>query len=216
MRCQHPSKLYGGPYPLKTVVVRYSPHNTHSYADCEALARRALPTRGRFVILGESFSGPVAIALAASRPKGLVGLLLCVSFASNPHPMFKPFTPWTSLLPVKAAPMAAVELALLGRSATPTLRAALHSALETVPTSTLQARMRAVLAVDVRNRLREVAVPMVYVRASTDLVVPARAGDQILRLRPDAQLVSLDGPHCLLQVAPEPAANAVQAFLHSL
>jgi hypothetical protein len=48
--------------------------------------RAALPTRGRFVLLAESFSGPLAIRIAADPPSALVGLILCVTFARNPYP----------------------------------------------------------------------------------------------------------------------------------
>ena len=66
-------------------VVRY-PAELTSYPDCLAFARAQLPLDRPFLLLGESFSGPIAIALAAERPEGLQGLVLCVTFARNPSP----------------------------------------------------------------------------------------------------------------------------------
>jgi hypothetical protein len=62
--------------------------------ELEPLVRAALPARCRYVLLGESFSEPLAIRIAAHPPPGLVGLALCVTFASNPYPRFA----WTGRL----------------------------------------------------------------------------------------------------------------------
>ncbi|MGQ0798894.1 MAG: serine aminopeptidase domain-containing protein [Pseudomarimonas sp.] len=43
-----------------------------------------LPRSEPYFLLGESFGGPLAIALAARQPRGLLGLVLCASFARYP------------------------------------------------------------------------------------------------------------------------------------
>jgi pimeloyl-ACP methyl ester carboxylesterase len=70
---------------FEPLVLRY-PRGLTDYADCVAYARARLPKERPFLLLGESFSGPVAIALAAERPAGLRGLVLCSTFARNPRP----------------------------------------------------------------------------------------------------------------------------------
>lgn len=201
---------------FNTVVVRYPPDRAWDYSACLALARQAIPPSGQCVIIGESFSGPVAIALAAERPKGLVALVLCATFASTPHAIFRPFANWTRWLPMKAAPLSAAGFALLGPFATPDLLAALGAALANVSTASLQARLRAVLSVDVRHLLRQVTVPILYLRARQDLVVPARAAREILALNHHVQVVDIEAPHFLLQAVPRPAANALLDFLRAL
>src|SRR5690349_15943355 len=44
----------------------------------------ALPSDRPFVLLGESFSGPLAVMAAATRPVGLLGVILCATFVRNP------------------------------------------------------------------------------------------------------------------------------------
>src|SRR3984957_19651439 len=66
-------------------VVPYPADVPLGYDELEHLVRAALPTRGRFVLLGESFSGPLAIRIAADPPPGLSGLILCVTLASYPY-----------------------------------------------------------------------------------------------------------------------------------
>jgi pimeloyl-ACP methyl ester carboxylesterase len=201
---------------LRVVVVRYPTHGALGYAECEAIARQALPKKGAFIILGESFSGPIAAALAASRPKGLVGLVLCATFVRNPYPLFNAFAGLTPLLPVKAAPLAAMRHFLLGRFATPALLTTLQAALAQLSATALQARVRAVMTVDAGAELQAVDVPILYLRATQDRVVPASATRQVVRLCPAVEVVDIDAPHFLLQAAPEPATRAVHAFVQRL
>jgi pimeloyl-ACP methyl ester carboxylesterase len=89
---------------VETRVVAYPPDPTLGYAELEALVRASLPTDRPYVLLGESFSGPIAISIAASRPPDLVGLILCVTFASNPLPVLGSM-PWLlPLVPFGLAP----------------------------------------------------------------------------------------------------------------
>src|SRR5271163_1797682 len=72
---------------FKPIMVAYPDHPSLGYVDLEAFARAALPQNDPYLILGESFGGPIAISIAASNPPGLLGLILCVTFARNPHPL---------------------------------------------------------------------------------------------------------------------------------
>ena len=72
---------------FQIVRVAYPNADALGYSELEAIARAALPA-GPYVLLGESFSGPIAISLAASAPDQLKGLVLCCTFARNPRPFF--------------------------------------------------------------------------------------------------------------------------------
>ncbi|MGD2116027.1 MAG: alpha/beta hydrolase, partial [Acidobacteriota bacterium] len=61
------------------------------------VARRWLPADGPFLLLGESFSGPVAVRLAAEAPPGLVGLILCATFVRPPSWSGFRHLPWQTL-----------------------------------------------------------------------------------------------------------------------
>jgi pimeloyl-[acyl-carrier protein] methyl ester esterase len=61
--------------------VAYPVDRPLGYVELEGLVRAALPTGRPYVMLGESFSGPIAIRVAADAPAGMVGVVLCVTFA---------------------------------------------------------------------------------------------------------------------------------------
>jgi pimeloyl-ACP methyl ester carboxylesterase len=186
------------------------------YAELEGLVRSSLPKAGPFVVLGESFSGPVAVGLAAEPPPGLLGIVLCCSFARNPRP-FLSLLGWViALVPVKLAPVSLLAVALLGRHSNPYWRSALAEALSPVSAVALRARLRAVLEVNALSRLAKSKVPVLYLRATEDRVVPVSASKSVAQALPSVTIIPIPGPHFLLQVSPEPAAVAVHDFIRTL
>src|SRR5439155_22620184 len=90
---------------VEAMVVKYPPDRALDYAELEALVRATLPTQRSFLLVGESFSGPVAVALAASSPVGLRGLVLVCSFVRSPIALPRVLHPLISLLPVWLVPI---------------------------------------------------------------------------------------------------------------
>ena len=76
----------------------------------------------------------------------------------------------------------------------------------------LAARARAVAGVDVTAELQNCAVPLLYLCAAGDWVVPPGCWELIRSVRPDAKVVVLPGPHLVLQVAPAESAAVLASF----
>ncbi|MCC7716519.1 alpha/beta fold hydrolase [Janthinobacterium lividum] len=186
------------------------------YAALEAFVRERLPRDRPFVVLAESFSGPLGAALRAEPPPGMRALVLCCSFVRNPRPMLAPLRHLLGLVPFGAMPGFALRQALLAPCSTPQLQDELAAALAQVPPSVLRQRLRAVLETDASRSFARGTLPVLYLRARHDRLVPHANALQILRLAPDAQLADIAAPHMLLQAAPEAAAVAVTAFLAGL
>jgi len=194
-------------------VVAYPPAAPNGYRALQNFAEAALPADESIILLGESFSGPIAISLAAKHPDRIKGVVLCCTFARNPHPYLAPLGFVAALAPIKQLPLAFACAALLGRYATPELRSELGAALARVSGAALRARLQAVLSIDVSADLARVTAPILYLRASEDRLIPKRASDLIKQLQPSAQLKEIEGPHCLLQAAPAAAVQVIREFL---
>lgn len=200
---------------VKIIVVSYPTGAAVGYAELEPIARSFLPKDQPFFLLGESFSGPIAISIAASRPTGLLGLVLCCSFARSPRPSLSLFRPLLAVAPVAALPVALLSFFVLGRFSSPALRRSLAESLAQVSPATLRARARAALSVDVSALLARVSLPVLYLRASEDRVVPESASQSIVALAPTTKVVEFPSPHFLLQVLPSQAALAVREFMEN-
>jgi pimeloyl-ACP methyl ester carboxylesterase len=189
------------------------------FLDHAALAdwvRPQLPVDRAFVLLGESFSGPVALRLASEAPPGLRGVVLSTSFARSPRPAFRRFAGLARALPARAMPLSVFTFWLLGRWSTPALRAAFAEVLAEVDPDVLTERLIACVHVDVTVLLPHVRVPLLYLRGGADRLVPADAADVVAQDVRDTRIVDFDAPHCLLQAIPAQAAKGVRDFVAGL
>jgi len=201
---------------LATVVVRYPIGEPLGYEALTSIARRALPTTGEYVLLGESFSGPIAAHLAAERSGALLGLILCASFVSSPMPHLRPFEWLLEVGPVGSFARWLAPTKLLGRFETRELKTLLLRTLARVPRRVLIARIRAVLAVNSTTELSRAGVPTMYLQGTEDTLLPPSCVDEVRRLAPKTRVVSVPAPHCVLQCAPDAAARAIGEFVRSV
>lgn len=64
------------PSNIKPIVVSYPPDKLLGYNELLPIVLKCLPTDKSFIVLGESFSGPLALRVASTRPDNLEGLVL--------------------------------------------------------------------------------------------------------------------------------------------
>lgn len=194
-------------------VVPYPPDVPLGYDELELLVRAALPTGGRFVILGESFSGPLAIRIAAHPPPALVGLILCVTFASNPYPHLAWARGLAALLPLKSLPRW-LRAPLMWGSASPS-KAPRQSerAMAGVDAAVIRRRIAALLSVDETAALAKISVPTLVLCATGDRVISKAASMRLMHGIRHAQRLDVDGPHLLLKTRPKECAAAVLNFI---
>jgi pimeloyl-ACP methyl ester carboxylesterase len=197
---------------VEVQVVEYPRDQVLDHAQLAALVRPRLPLGRPFVLLGESFSGPVALLLAAQHPPGLRGLVLSTTFASGPRPSLAGLAHYARALPASAMPMWLVSFWLLGKWATPKLRERFAQVLHEVSPDVLTERFIACAGVDVRETLPKINVPVLYLRARRDRLVPPTAGEQVAAGAKQVRILDFDAPHCLLQAIPAQAARVVREF----
>jgi pimeloyl-[acyl-carrier protein] methyl ester esterase len=201
---------------VDTQIVAYPKDEPLGYEELEVRVRAALPGNRPFTLLGESFSGPIAIRIAANPPAGLVGVILCGTFAKNPYPLLGWAQPLAASFPVKSLPQW-VRVPLMWGSLKPE-RAPdrLTRAMAEISETVIRHRIAALLAVDDSEALARIALPILVLTASRDLVIPHAATRWIMETAQNACLIVIDGPHLLLQTCPEECAAAVMHFVRTL
>jgi pimeloyl-ACP methyl ester carboxylesterase len=127
---------------FEPIVVSYPPERALDYRALEEFVHAQLPDGRSFFLLGESFSGPIAISLAASKPDGLIGLVLTCTFAKNPHPYFNPFKSLIRYLPIQGNLANLISPVLFGQFSSRQLRASLQEALRPVSIVVMRTRQR--------------------------------------------------------------------------
>lgn len=199
-----------------TLIVRYPTAVQLDYQALAELVRQSLPDDRPYVILGESFSGPIAIKLAAQSPRGMLGLILCASFVSSPRPELTRFNWLLSAIPIRWVTNLIGARMLMGRFETPDLRRLFREAIAKVTPPVLRARARAASMVDVSSECKATQLPALYLQASEDAVIPKSAAERFARLAVRGRVAMVAGPHFLLQCVPVESARAIREFIDAV
>jgi pimeloyl-[acyl-carrier protein] methyl ester esterase len=198
---------------LPVQVIAYPTDRAFGYAELEALILPQLP-KGRCVVLGESFSGPIAIRLARRLPRQVAGLILASSFARHPKPRW--LAACVVPLPPAWLPRWLLRAALLGREPAGVLAAPLGHTIAKVAPAVLARRLREVLRVEVRAELAGTRCPLLCLHGRHDRLVPPRLLRHVRKARPDARIELLEAPHMLLETRVEDAALSIERFVAAL
>jgi pimeloyl-ACP methyl ester carboxylesterase len=205
------------PPNIHPIIVNYPPDQLLGYDQLLPIVLAAIPGNSEVVVLGESFSGPLALMLAAQPPARLRAVILCASFVRSPlrfrrdwlihfvHPAA--FRMFPAFLRTKA---------MFGAFTTSERQALKSEALANLRPEVLAHRVRAVLNVDARRALAACRVPLLYVRGRYDLLVPPHNLAEICALHPSTQVATLLAPHEVLQSRPRAAASVIATFIQNV
>jgi pimeloyl-ACP methyl ester carboxylesterase len=167
---------------------------------------------GGCVIVAESFSGPLAVRLAAEHRVRAV--VLCNSFVAPPR-RGVPRALAAPLLFRFGVPRLVIRGLLLGMRAPRERVEEVRSAIAPVPPAVLASRLANVLGADETGALARISAPLLYLRGTEDRLVPEGALRRITAVAP-ARVARIPGPHLLLQVEPRRAWEAILRFLAML
>jgi pimeloyl-ACP methyl ester carboxylesterase len=200
------------PAAVQARVVRYPAAMPQDYAALLALVRREIADLPHCHVLGWSFSGPLALMLAAAEPHRVRSVILAASFVRAPNALAARLR-FALVAPLIWGWRAVRRLPLLLRPGGDAWRRAKMQSWRQVGARTLAARLRAIMAVDVRAELCALPQPVLYLASGADGIVPQRNRDEIVRLRPSVQLATIPGHHQSLYSRPQEAARVIMEFL---
>ena len=176
-------------------VITYPMDASLGYKELTALVRAQLPDKP-FILLGESFSGPIAIELAVQEKERMAGLVLAATFAKAPKPRF--LTPLISLYHSALAPAWLSRALLLSGFGDNVLSRKLQTVLTSLPDAVVRKRLREVMAVDKTEFLHQIECPTLYLSGKKDRLIGAKPAELIQNKVPNCQAQTLDAPHMLL------------------
>jgi len=198
---------------VKPLVVTYPTSHTNDYSDLLSVVCAATKDSKEFYVLGWSFSGPLALMLAAKEPHRIRGVILCASFVRFPLAV-----PSSLRFAVVSPIVHLVRLAhrfhlLLSNNTPAKLRQDKAATLSRVPSRIVAARVRIILELDAREYVRECPRPVLYIAGSRDRVVQSCNAEEVVRELPSTKVVTIDGPHLALYTNPRAAVQAIVGFM---
>ncbi|MBL6765833.1 MAG: alpha/beta hydrolase [Verrucomicrobiae bacterium] len=202
------------PPSVRTIVVSLPTTGGSGYADLLDYVRQKVAQLSDFYVLGSSFSGPLAVLLAASEPERVRGIILSATFITSPRPRLSQFR-FLMRGPVVGTTRFLRRLPIwFGRSKQDPFRIAKAETWTRVSSGTLAARIRILLAVDVRSELNRCRQPTLCVTFDDDEAVPREKAQEILREAQNAKSVNLSGPHLAMVLNPTPLAQEIEKFIN--
>jgi pimeloyl-ACP methyl ester carboxylesterase len=204
------------PKEIDAQVVCYPNDRPLTFEEHIDFARAQLPNDKPFVLLAESFSGPVGLQLLADPPDNLLGVIFVATFARYPHPFLLDISRWMpqELMLKLFQTTAAIRFFLLSKAAS-TAVDIFRSALADVQRSALTRRLE-ILAELPPPPVPARQLPTLYLQAGNDRLVHARALDFFTETFPGLRTERLPGPHITLLANPKAGAEIISDFINGL
>lgn len=203
------------PYDASTI--SYPTDKELSYQALSHFVGSKLPREEDFVLIAESFSGPVAARLGARQLNNLKAIVFVASFVKRPLPVPEQLLAFLDRAPLHSERMLRLARPFtFGRWGNGWLDAALLEEILELPESLIRFRLTQALTVDAMEKYRKIKTPMLYIRPKQDRVVWSPASVDMEAANPNLSIETVKGPHFLLQARPDAAAKTVAEFVEHL
>lgn len=198
---------------IAPIVIQFPTAGANEYPDLLRLVRSALANTSGCYVMGWSFSGPLALMLAAAEPGKIQGVILASSFVRPPRPMYARLR-WAAVTPTVWMLRFGKRLPVwLSRRSSDRLRRDKTETWKRVKASMVAERVRALLQVDARQLLKTCPVPVLCLAGLDDGIVPHDNVEEMVCVRPSAQVRMIEGQHFAIYTNPTAAAAAIEAFI---
>lgn len=204
------------PEDVDAQIVRYPTDRVMSLQEHVDFARKQLPRKKPFVLLAESFSGPIGLQLLSEPPGNLVGVIFVATFVRYPSPFFLDLglhLPQTLIFNLFAKSPLGRLFCLGGASADAV--AIFREALESVKLNVLSNRLK-ILAELPPPPETSFSGPCLYLQADKDRLIPERAVIPLQQHLPQLQIEQTSGPHITLLAHPKSGARLISEFIAGL
>jgi pimeloyl-ACP methyl ester carboxylesterase len=196
------------PSHFNILTVAFPAQESYSYQQLtEYVLEKISHFEGGFILLGESFSGPLALFVAQTKPYSLKGVILAATFVTAPNIKIARFLPWAF-----GFRLAKFVGSLFCKNQPKSVLGLVFNELTKLNPQVLAERIQAIFSVNAEAALKECSVPIMYFLGKNDFVVPRQNLDRVLAIRSDVKVIEFNTDHFLLQSAPAEAWNAICEF----
>lgn len=187
----------------------------HGPQDYDTLAQEIAKRLGSepFVLLGESFSGPIAYRLATRRPPGLQGMIFAASFLTAPSAAL----PLLKRLPLSlrlATQPWLLRAACLGEDASDQILHLIQREILGLDKTLIRARLQTLATLQAPQQRLD--LPTLHLWPQQDRLVAYKVARQLAQTCSDFRQLCLEGPHFILQTQPRRCAQAIHGFMQEL
>jgi len=201
---------------LNYEVISYPVDINQDYQTLVNYVKSKLPDQD-YVLIAESFSGPIAAELAKDKDlSGLKAVFFVSTFLSPPHRFLLAIS---RLLPLKVmnklpGSRLIYQKLFFGGYASNKLLNLFDKTINSIPKKVLKERLRTMQTLNFRAS--ELDLPAAYLLPSNDKLVSRTKINEFRSYFPKLKILELAGPHFILQARPEESAGLLREFIDSL
>jgi len=198
------------PNSIDIQVITYPLNKEQSYHELIEYVKQNLP-REDFVLLAESFSGPIAYQVALSKPNQLKSLILVATFLENPRPFLLKFIPSCKVLALPI-PNILSKIFFLGFSVKIKVIELFNESIKTVSPSVIQYRLKEIR--QLKPSKQKIKLKTTYIQASNDKLILSKSLKDWQKVCDDIDVFTVKGEHFILQAKPIKCAEIVARVVH--
>lgn len=204
------------PKKIQAKAVAY-PKSLKSFAQYVQFASHEISAAGDVLLVAESFSGPIAIAVMRNPPPNLRAIVLVATFAKPPRAFLRRLSVMVPAALIRAFTPAAIKLFCANGNAYEDVARRATDVVSHLPTEMLKDRVKLLneLPSDLMRVLEQSSLPILILQPAHDRLLPESSFLSV-GMRSSAKVKKIAGPHFLLQCCPKECWSEIEAFLEKL
>ncbi|MCW8930881.1 MAG: hypothetical protein OQL19_11655 [Gammaproteobacteria bacterium] len=197
---------------ISTKIIHYPFDQELSYNELVSYVQKQLPTDKEYILLAESFSGPIAYKLVNNEK--LKAIIFVASFIQPPNKLLilSKILPLSLFIP-KQLPNVFLKF-LLGPLASKEVYKLVNESLNKVEKHVLSFRLKEMAKLSKNNI--ETINKSIYIQGISDNLVSPKHAGKIEQISQESKLYKVEGSHFILQVNPERCSEIVQNEINLL
>lgn len=200
---------------IETQIITYDLNTKQTYDELTQYVLSNLP-KEEFVLLAESFSGPIAYQVASIRPKELKSLIIVASFLERPKPtLLKLLTLMPSKLLTLPLPTFIIRFFFLGFIVKSEIILLFKMSIRKVSSGVIHFRLKELLKLRFEDCYKKIHMPTIYIQATDDKLVSSTAFNDWEVVSKNIQLFQVQGEHFILQSNPVKCAEIIRQVMHA-
>ena len=197
------------PSNINYSVISYPENVSLSYEELEEYVLERLPVTENYVLLAESFSGPIGYFIAKRNLKNMKGVFFVATFLESPK---KLLIALSKLLPLSLLlklpiPKQLIKTIFFSKEINEDTIILFKEIIKRIPTETLTFRINEVSKLSLK--LEKIHIKSYYIQALNDKLVSSNNLTSFLKISDTLKIKKINGPHFILQTKPEECAEFI-------
>lgn len=197
------------PSDIDVLVINYPTHKLLNYNELVEYVLSYIPINEKFILVAESFSGPIAYSISQQKGKTLVSIIFVATFLEQPKPTILKILiklPLNYLLKF-SVPIFILRYIFFSKNIDKQIIQTLKKTLKNIPVETIIHRIQKISTL--QKALIKVDMNVYYILAQKDKIIPYKVINSFQNIFNKVKIYPLNSGHLVLQSFPKECADII-------